>query len=718
MFGRQEETEQERLIALLTEKGDGSFLRGWRRFLDPDGSLDINFEEFCVATQTLGFHGDVRAIFGSSGTWKKQLTLEDLSPEMGSLMIRFREFVHERFGGPVEMYSAFDVTGRGRLNEEMFVGGCKRAGFEASDFELHEVYCCADVSADGSLSQVEVTFLEPDNSLRELAKIKAKKSQRDKHMKIMCWAYREDGLLNLSPTHRRSQRPWLGHFFVEQPILIHDRRVAWQRVNHRKHLEARIEFIRHLRNTYVLEVRAWRAGLDPHGAFQLNSTEIKNYCRKHDLHIDCSDLWKSLDKDCDGYFRLEELDVDAADVLASFQHWAHETFGSCAAIWDRQEMVTARALRDGSWASQKKLLTTTFAEMMKALGWPAYDDVEDRNTLLTSLDLYGCGFISRSDLEWLDKWRMPEWLFAEPDWQAWEELRARIMHEYKHPLRAWRQLLDTDNSNCVSWLEFKEACERVRFKGNLGGAWRALNVDLGSSISMKEYDPESADLLNSFKDLAETNYGSVKLAFKAIDVNNMGRLDYRELRRACQNLKWEGEVKLLFDCLECDGKTEAGKRYIGLKDLEFLDAWQVDAGEGEQKEEDIVNAALARPPSRARSSSRPQSRASTAPSRTPMGASSSLPSLRGSKRPNSNAGKVAGVPPSTAGDTTTSPCTIGPARTDLSSQGKAKEKERLHRTYHLLRAARQPRHRARPKSSLPWLRKILMDDDLEQGSTA
>jgi Ca2+-binding EF-hand superfamily protein len=547
--GLHSPTDKQRLVAMLEKKGDGSFLRGWRKVLDPDGSFDVNFIDFCTAAERIGFTGDTQKLFGSDGV-PKYLELKELDGKRGKLMTSFRDWVRENFGGPVEMYSAFDVAGRTRLDYDMFVTACRRRGFnidgeDVSEEDYNELFACCDVSNNGTVSQEEVIFLENDKSLRELAMFKAKKSQKDKHIKLMCWAYREDGLRALSPTHRLAQRPWLAENFDHLPMLVHHRRVEWQRETNRRQLEARITFVRHLRDTYSNEVRAWRNGLDPKRKFELDSRDIRTYCRKHDLNLDTGDLWKSLDKDCDGYFRLEELCVGAADVLASFQHWACSEFGSCVTIWDRPEMVEARSKpqKDNGWASEKKVLFATFVEVLRSLNWPAFDDASARQLLLSSLDIYGCGFISCSDLEWLDAWQMSEWLCAEADPAAWEDLRASIMHAFKHPLKAWRQLLDTDNSNNVSWSEFKEACEKIRFKGNIGGAWRALNARLASSISMKEYDSASADLLNSFKDWAETNFGSVKLAFKAIDVNNTGKLSYQELKRACQNLKWSGEVR-------------------------------------------------------------------------------------------------------------------------------------------------------------------------------
>jgi Ca2+-binding EF-hand superfamily protein len=693
---------------MLVKRGNGSFLRGWRRELDPDGSFDVNFIDFCRAAERIGFTGDARELFGSDAT-PKYLALEELDDRRGTLMRNFREWVRETFGGPVEMYSAFDVAGRTRLTYDMFVQACRRHGFVVSQEDFHELFSCCDVSGSGTVSQEEVIFLENDRALRELATFKAKKSQKEKHLKLMCWAYREDGLRALSPTHRLAQRPWLAENFDQLPMLVHHRRVEWQRETHRRCLDARIAFVRHLRDTYHNEVRAWRTGLDPRGTFELKERDIRSYCRKHDLKLDSGDLWKSLDKDCDGYFRLEELCVGAADVLASFQYWAKQEFGSTAAIWDRPEMVEMRTKpqRDGGWASEKKVLCSTFTEVLRALEWPAFNDPDARRHLLSSLDLYGCSFISLSDLEWLDTWHMPEWLCAEPDPGAWEDLRASIMHHYKHPLKAWRQLLDTDNSNNVSWIEFKEACENIRFKGNIGGAWRALNERLASSISMKEYDAASAELLNSFKDWAETNFGSVRLAFKAIDVNNTGKLSYQELKRACQNLKWQGEVRLLFDCLDLDGKLEGGKRFISMKEVQFLDEWEGDPGLEEQHEDEIVNRALVDAKSRL-------------PART-SSVASSLPSLPSDRQTGMKSGKVARGPNGAVVVTTTG------YMNDLGSSmiggqdylvgARAKNQERLGRIYRCMKDARNPRG-LRKSSSLPWLKRIISIDDRMSGAAS
>merc|ERR1719327_477007 len=105
-----------------------------------------------------------------------------------------------------------------------------------------------------------------------------------------------------------------------------------------------------------------------------------------------------------------------------------------------------------------------------------------------------------------------------------------MLRKYRHPLRAWRCLLDTDDSNQVSWSEFQTACAKVNFHGNVAGAWRMLDADLSSTISLREIDAPSAALLSSFKDWTEMHFGSVQLAFKAIDRHNGGALLYSELK--------------------------------------------------------------------------------------------------------------------------------------------------------------------------------------------
>jgi Ca2+-binding EF-hand superfamily protein len=227
-------------------------------------------------------------------------------------------------------------------------------------------------------------------------------------------------------------------------------------------------------------------------------------------------------------------------------------------------------------AQHKKMRYSAFYELLEVLGCPIAGNLPGRKLLAQSLDLPGCGFVSKADLQWLDKWSPPEWLCEEADQEAWEHFRARIQRIYPHPLAAWRKLLDVDSSNSVSWSEFTEAAARVGYRGNVAGAWRALDSDLSGTITMKEYDHGSALLLESFKEWAEANFGSVRHAFKAMDDDGNSLVGFSEMKRACQRLHWHGDVRLLFDCLDVDGKLDGGKRFLSMREVIFLDHWHTD----------------------------------------------------------------------------------------------------------------------------------------------
>merc|ERR1712039_845693 len=113
---------------------------------------------------------------------------------------------------------------------------------------------------------------------------------------------------------------------------------------------------------------------------------------------------------------------------------------------------------------------------------------------------------------------------------------------------------------------------------------RHLDASLKGSITMKEYDPASSDLLESFKKWSDENFGSAALAFKALDDDGGGSISCLEFRKACRSLNWSGDASLLFNCLDPGGLTSldldrsfsnsiGAKRGLSLKDVAFLDTW-------------------------------------------------------------------------------------------------------------------------------------------------
>jgi len=566
------------LRSVLAERGSGSLLRGWRRELDTDGSLDVGFQEFCEAASRLGVAVDAEMLFGDT---PDSLTLVGLAPAEGQLVERFRKWMTSAYGGPGEMYMAFEGMpqegSEEKLSREAFVEGCRNNNFRGREEEVEKIFELLDIHASGLIAMEEVMFLEQDPRRREGAILKAQQKPRRERDALLREVYEEDRGRDVSNTHRRAPRAWQAAAVERLPAVVQERRLHWRRRLQERVQEASTAFDSHIALKYGNGVRAWRQGLDPHSGFLLNKRELGRYCRRVNLQVDIGCLWKGLDQDDDGVLRLEEVGAEHCAVLARFKAWAEQNFGSCSASWDKLRMATGPT---GTWKSDKTMMYQTFLKALAAFGWPQHCGLYPPSSfadqrcamLCSSLDLHGCGIVSLQDLEWLDQWAAPEYLAADPDPGAWQELRAGMLKACGgQPLCAWRTFLDTNDQNHASWGEFKEACKKVGFNGNIGGVWRHLDADTSGQISLQEYDPHSAEILASFKEWIENNFGCVEFAFRSMDTDGSGSVCFSELKRACHRLGWQGCPRQIFEFLDID--VSPGKRTLSFKELAFLDSW-------------------------------------------------------------------------------------------------------------------------------------------------
>jgi len=562
----------------LKERGNGSVLRGWRKELDPQGTFEIGFLDFCNATPKLGVAVDVPRLFGEDSP--DTLELVELAPTEGSLVNRFLEWMKEEFGGPGELYVEIETlvgSDDGTLSRDGFVRGCKERGFAGEPEELIEIFNLLDVLLCGKILLEDAMFMETDQERRTGAANKSKWKAQHQHQKVLLSAYRLDVQSRLPKGHRMCQRMWHAASMERLPEIVSQKTKDRRNFLHTRKTQAHEKFVEHLRKKFGHEVRAWRRVLDVKGRWYVTRAETSAYCCRANLDIHFRSLWASLDPDNDGHFLLEEIGGQCAASLANFRVWAKKNFGTCEAVWDEFDSAgnSMTAPPDMKWNSFKKIRYGAFVKLLHVLGWKGEVKSGAAHLLCISMDYFGCGFISRSDLEWLERWKnVPDWLCADPDYEASKKFRDTILRHCGTPLDAWRRILDTDDSNLVTWDEFVDAGRKIGFKGNLAGAWRWLDQDISGSITLHEFDPDSAEILDSFKQWIEKHYGNVEFAFKSIDSDGSGSLMFVELKRACQKMRWEGDVRELFECLNVE--PAKGKRMLSYKDLQFLDAWAPD----------------------------------------------------------------------------------------------------------------------------------------------
>jgi len=522
--------------------------------------------------------------FTEQATSTGMLTVMDLDRQTAILATRFKRWAATH--GPLRQLCFGTDNVVAQLGKVVlpadFVAVCRRTGFDGSDEDFTELYGLCDPSESG-IRPIDLLFLEPDPQVKEQEEQRLRilrMGQREQKQHLMAEVFQEEKARQVSAKHRLAPRPWQAIDFEHLPKIVCERQHDWQMAAEKRAEEARMEFTLYLRKAYGNEVRAWRRALDPNATYRLTLRGLRKFFHAElNVRVDQGALWKALDQDGVGHVGIEDVAPRHSHVLAHFRQFLRDRLGSCASAWDHPAAVAAclSPQRDGRrlWKSTRKLLLGPFLKVIREIGWPLVANPDARSLLLASLDYFGCAFVSRSDLEWLDGWQPPEWMNAEPDEEAVECLRDLVQKRFGHPLSAWRSLFDRDDSNSVSWLEFREACEKLRFQGSIGGAWRALDTDLSGHISLQEFDADSARILMSFKAWCMKHFGSINLMFRALDRDGSGSLQYLELKRACKRFRWTGDVYLLFNCLDVDGARSHGKRNISLQELHFLDSWEM-----------------------------------------------------------------------------------------------------------------------------------------------
>lgn len=568
--------ERRDLVFTLAERGGGLLLRGWRRELDPDGSMDVSVKELDWHLRRLGL-GDFSAktIVGVN-KMDEMLTLEELCPTDGELVSRIRDWIKDEFGSPAALWTVIDSKQLGNLDREGWISACISNGFQGTAQELSYLFDFIDIDESGQVNKEEILFLETDSEARDKAIFEEKMKSRGQVQRLWASVYWSELHKDLSPLHRMAPRPWMAKSFESLPPLVIVRRQRRLREVRSRQRVAKSVFLKGLIHKFGSCARAWRRGIDPNGHFYIDKMILRHFCRTQELdkEVHLQSLWTTLDTDKDGRVGLQDVAPLGAVALASFRAWCRRLCGSCRGIWNLPCLVEARAMpqKDGSvqLMSDRKILVRKFADCLKVLGWQGGGDQAE---MLSALDYYNAGFISEADLYWLDTWEPPLFLTADASEEAWNEIRDSLLERFGTPLNAWRHL-DVDGQNEVSWAEFVAGCRRIRYKGDTGGAWRFIDGDASGYISMEEFSPEHYNVLMSFKEWASGLYGSVGNAFKNFDKEGDGALTLSILRRACQKGKWSGDPQLLFDSVGPSGPVKDNKlKQITVDDVSFLDLW-------------------------------------------------------------------------------------------------------------------------------------------------
>lgn len=122
----------QRFRAFLTLRY-GTCTRAWRKVLDPDGDGKLQFTEFCVACRSMGFQGNMKALWLSLDSDDTGFVeLRELDPDAEMLLDKFAQMLRIFFVDlDTAWHSCLDADGSGKCDIEEFIHACWYLGLGA-----------------------------------------------------------------------------------------------------------------------------------------------------------------------------------------------------------------------------------------------------------------------------------------------------------------------------------------------------------------------------------------------------------------------------------------------------------------------------------------------------------------------------------------------------------------------------------------------------------
>lgn len=276
---------------------------------------------------------------------------------------------------------------------------------------------------------------------------------------------------------------------------------------------------------------------------------------------------------------VEELDEDAGLILHHFQEYTVAKYkrgveefmrnvGECDA-WDPYDEV--------------KITFEQFQGAYQTHGWhhgreeQLFDAISSNQEFITAEDMKWLGVEIRRSLRKekarqmaFQEQRLKERRSIIDPQKSLEALKQNLKKRFGGSLvRAWRRMFANRETLSMQKPQFIKACAEVGWRKDVRAMWYLLDKDNNGSVTLEEFDYDSAQALARFAKFLFQNYKSVEKAFRMLDVDGNLYVPREEFMAAAGRMGFEHTAATLFSAFDLD---QAGK--IFEEDMKFLDRWK------------------------------------------------------------------------------------------------------------------------------------------------
>merc|ERR1712118_147123 len=95
--------------------------------------------------------------------------------------------------------------------------------------------------------------------------------------------------------------------------------------------------------------------------------------------------------------------------------------------------------------------------------------------------------VTADETGFLDRWKFPKWLTAQPDEDAAKEFKQKLLVKHGwNAIKAWILGIDSDRSMCVTWDEFDKVCRAWHFAhGKNAVVWRTMDDNFSGWLAFR-----------------------------------------------------------------------------------------------------------------------------------------------------------------------------------------------------------------------------------------